>query len=116
MSVALGKEFDMVKSSVKKDLANFIRENFDKNFCGIIYCLECKDTIDIVCSLNTKGINATYFRFCNTQTSRNLLWSTTRKLSGLDGNHPFLIRRWVNNSERYLNLLVISIKFWQRKA
>lgn len=48
------------KSSAKDDIAKLISENF-ANSCGIIYCLERKDTIEMAYTLNTKGINATYF-------------------------------------------------------
>ena len=48
------------KSSVKDDIAKLINENFS-NCCGIIYCSERKDTIEMAYTLNSKGVNATYF-------------------------------------------------------
>ncbi|KAL9980641.1 hypothetical protein ACROYT_G009251 [Oculina patagonica] len=48
------------KSTVKDDIANLINENFS-NCCGIIYCSERKDTIEMAYTLNSKGVNATYF-------------------------------------------------------
>lgn len=48
------------KSSAKDDIAKLISENF-ANSCGIIYCLERKDTIEMAYTLNTQGINVTYF-------------------------------------------------------
>lgn len=48
------------KSSVKDDIAILIKENFG-NSCGIVYCSERKDTIEIAYTLNIKGVNATYF-------------------------------------------------------
>lgn len=48
------------KSSAKEDIVKLIRDNFD-NSCGIIYCSERKDTIEMAYTLNSKGINATYF-------------------------------------------------------
>lgn len=48
------------KSSAKDDIAKLITENFAHS-CGIIYCLERKDTIEMAYTLNTKGINAGYF-------------------------------------------------------
>ena len=48
------------KSSAKDDIAILIKENF-ANSCGIVYCSERKDTIEIAYTLNIKGVNATYF-------------------------------------------------------
>ena len=48
------------KSSAKDDIAKLISENF-ANSCGIIYGLKRKDTIEMAYTLNTQGINVTYF-------------------------------------------------------
>ena len=48
------------KSSAKDDIAKLIGEDF-ANSCGIVYCMERKDTIELAYTLNAKGINATYF-------------------------------------------------------
>ena len=47
-------------SASAKDIAKLVNEKFS-NCCGIVYCSERKDTIEMAYTLNTKGINATYF-------------------------------------------------------
>lgn len=48
------------KSSAKDDIGKLIQEQFP-DMCGIVYCSERRDTIDMAYTLKTKGINATYF-------------------------------------------------------
>ncbi|XP_068742044.1 putative ATP-dependent DNA helicase Q1 [Montipora capricornis] len=45
------------KSSAKDNIAILIKENS----CGIVYCSERKDTIEIAYTLDIKGVNATFF-------------------------------------------------------
>ena len=48
------------KSSAKNDITELIKEEFSE-MCGIVYCCERRDTIDMAYTLKSKGINATCF-------------------------------------------------------